>query len=50
MKEGAILTKKIKIANALMIFNEKEAKVFNEATDCHICEKPIEDYMNGLSV
>ena len=30
-----------------MIFNEKEAKVFNEATDCHICEKPLEDDING---
>ena len=39
MTEGAILTKKIKKANAPIIFGEKEAKVFNEATDCHICEK-----------
>ena len=47
MKEGAILTKRIKNANAPMIFGEKEAKVFKEATDCHICEKPLEDDING---
>ena len=47
MKELAILTKKIKNANAPMIFGEKEAKVFKEATDCHICEKPLEDDING---
>ena len=47
MKEGAILTKKIKNANAPMIFNEKEAKVFMDVTQCHICEKPLEDDGNG---
>ena len=47
MKDGAILTKRIKNANAPMIFGEKEAKVFKEATDCHICEKPLEDDING---
>ena len=36
MKEGAILAKKIKNANAPMIFGEKEAKVFKEATDCNM--------------
>ena len=30
-----------------MIFGEKEAKVFMDATQCHICEKPLEDDANG---
>ena len=47
MMEGANLTKKIKNANAPMIFGEKEDKAFKEATDCHICEKPLEDDING---
>ena len=47
MKEGAILTKKIKNANTPMIFGEKEKQVFMEATECHICEKPLEDDVNG---
>ena len=47
MKEGAILTKKIKNANAPMIFGENEKKAFKQATQCHICEKPLEDDING---
>ena len=46
MMEGANLTKKIKNANVPMIFGEKEDKAFKEATDCHICEKPLEDDIN----
>ena len=47
MREGAILTKKVKNANAPMIFSEKEEKTFMEATTCHICEKPLGDDING---
>ena len=34
-------------ANAPMVFYEKEAKIFNKATDCYICEKPLEDDIIG---
>merc|ERR1711936_1234434 len=47
MKEGAILTKKIKNANTPMIYGKKEKQAFMEATECHICEKPLEDDVNG---
>ena len=47
MKEGAILSKKIKNTNTPMIFGEKEKQVFMDATTCHICEKPLEDDGNG---
>ena len=47
MREGAILTKTVKNANAPMIFSEKEEKTFMEATTCHICEKLLGDDING---
>ena len=47
MKEGAILSKKIKNTNTPMIFGENEKQVFMDATTCHICEKPLEDDVNG---
>merc|ERR1711905_6388 len=30
-----------------MIFGENEKKAFKQATECHICEKPLEDDVNG---
>merc|ERR1712055_508885 len=47
MMEGSNLTKKIKEANKPMKFGELEKKVFMDATTCHICEKPLEDDING---
>merc|ERR1712208_46795 len=47
LMEGSNLTKKIKEANKPMKFGELEKKVFMEATQCHICEKPLEDDING---
>ena len=41
MKEGARLQKKIRDANAPMIFGTEEAMKFKEATHCHICEKEL---------
>ena len=41
MKEGARLQKKIKDANAPMIFGPEEEKEFQGATHCHICEKEL---------
>merc|ERR1712105_508185 len=47
MMEGANLTKKIKAANTPMKFGELEKQVFMHTTTCHICEKPLEDDING---
>ena len=47
MMEGANLTKKIKNANAPMKYEENEKQAFMQATTCHICEKPLEDDING---
>ena len=35
------MSKLIKEANADMVFGEEEAKLFQEAATCHICDKEL---------